>query len=89
MAYCRVCGKDTGVRYLLDDPFCSPECAADDEYLTTTFHTLEDDFRQHQGEDQIELFPEEEPQSSASWSGLALMAFLAILLVAGAMGYIS
>lgn len=88
MARCRNCGKDTGIRYLLDDEFCSPECASDDEYLTTTFHELPEDFRKHEGEDQLELFPEEETKS-VPWAGLALLTFLVITLAAGAVGLIS
>lgn len=89
MARCRNCGKDTGVRYLLDDDFCSPECAADDEYLTTTFHPLDEEFRQHQGEDQLELFPEDTKPPSVPWSGLALLTLMVILLAVGAAGLLS
>ena len=58
MGQCRHCRKDIGIRYLLDDEFCSPECACDHELETTTFHQLDERFRRHEGDGQLDLFDE-------------------------------
>lgn len=48
---------------------------------------LAQNYREHQGDDQLDLFPPGDNNRS-SWAGLLLMAFLAVLLVLGAVGYV-
>ena len=82
MAACRTCGKDTGTRYLWDDEFCSPECAFDDEYLTTTFKELPDNYREAEG--QLDLpFDEKDPTNDLHVGHLLAMVlgFLVVLYI--------
>lgn len=50
----------------------------------------EDDYRRHQGDDQMDWLDDDyhHPDRPSPWAGLILMASLAILLVLGAMGYV-
>ena len=49
----------------------------------------EDDFRKHEGDEQLELFETKKKREAVPWAGLCLIAFFIILLAAGASGLIN